>query len=592
MRDCIKRFEKPNLSKGRLFYYGKKEYFSRVAVYLVKMDIVFQGILSDERQWDTKSLSYRNIPFVNSDEIEANDTILRVFCEESVSSNILNDNIVDFIYTDIPEKKVIIYGAGYRGGLAFNSLSSGNYEILYFCDQSEEKQRNTYYEREVISPTELLSMKLDGIAVVVALDESIIESVASELEAQGLKECLLYRDPLEDIPNVMFADHFVRYLKRRVLDKGKKLILLGSSESLLQGERELAASNIQISYGISTKGANDAQDGKAEWFRAPFDLCYEDRDDIFVVYLGDDGDYLEQIAKETGIEEIYGTSARSTLHKIILDPNLGYNVKYGQEISINILSKVVSERQVTIGILGNSTSDLYYVPEKSWMSYLCDMALEHGISIKLLCGGVAGYNVAQETIKLMRDMIPLCPNMVVSYSRTNQFHRVQDNEGFIHPFTMSLYEAITHRMVKTRVYQYIPRIYDKDSVVSNAEHWMMQERIMHAICKEFGVVFHAFAQPNITEKKTYSSYDYELLECLDHSFLKRYHDTMGKISELVRGGAEKYPWCHDLSNIFDDCDGDVYIDYCHVTDRGNEIVAQRIFETIEDDLIRVWESIW
>lgn len=50
---------------------------------------------------------------------------------------------------------------------------------------------------------------------------------------------------------------------------------------------------------------------------------------------------------------------------------------------------------------------------------------------------------------------------------------------------------------------------------------------------------------------------------------------------------KSHPYIYDLSHIFDE--KDVYMDYCHVWENGNEIVADSIWKVIEPEVKAIME---
>jgi hypothetical protein len=68
----------------------------------------------------------------------------------------------------------------------------------------------------------------------------------------------------------------------------------------------------------------------------------------------------------------------------------------------------------------------------------------------------------------------------------------------------------------------------------------------------------------------------KLDEELGRNFSEVYKQIKVKIAE------KKYPWIFDLSNSFDG-DDYIYIDFCHVSPNGNEIIAKEISKLISND---------
>ncbi len=92
--------------------------------------------------------------------------------------------------------------------------------------------------------------------------------------------------------------------------------------------------------------------------------------------------------------------------------------------------------------------------------------------------------------------------------------------------------------------------------------------------------FFHFLQPNLPTKKTMNPYEVTLTARqgdmtppgIFEAFRLAYPKIVTKFSGL--------PYNHDLSHAFDDFQKSPYLDFCHVNEKGNQVIAQRIFETI------------
>lgn len=117
---------------------------------------------------------------------------------------------------------------------------------------------------------------------------------------------------------------------------------------------------------------------------------------------------------------------------------------------------------------------------------------------------------------------------------------------------------------------------------SFAENWVVQQRMMRAVCKEFGIKFISVLQPWLLEKKELSKYDSDIIE-LWYSENKAFRfETMKKIKKLI--STEEYSWINDFSNMFDKINEPIYFDGCHLYSKGNYFVASKIFDLIMEEL--------
>jgi hypothetical protein len=106
-----------------------------------------------------------------------------------------------------------------------------------------------------------------------------------------------------------------------------------------------------------------------------------------------------------------------------------------------------------------------------------------------------------------------------------------------------------------------------------AEIMMKNWELAHEIVTSRGGKFIAILQPAayIGKPKTdYLTLDQEL----GKNFVEVYRHIKEKIKE------RNHPWIHDLSDKFDGSDY-IYIDFCHVSPNGNEIIAKEISKVVK-----------
>ncbi len=124
----------------------------------------------------------------------------------------------------------------------------------------------------------------------------------------------------------------------------------------------------------------------------------------------------------------------------------------------------------------------------------------------------------------------------------------------------------------------------------------MQIKMMYAICNTLGIEYKAFLQPVLYNKKNIndSDIDVAILEGfmldISNKSLVAVEATekcimLQKNAVYFRKMAESItePWFYDLSDLFDN-ESRIYMDYCHVYEKGNKIIAKKIFEIIKYDI--------
>lgn len=242
------------------------------------------------------------------------------------------------------------------------------------------------------------------------------------------------------------------------------------------------------------------------------------------------------------------------------DPILGYT---SDKSGFIIFSNSDDENAFKIVTLGGSTSDPRLENLKSWSEYLFDKLSNMGIKVKIYVGGLSSYTVAQECLKLIKDVLVISPDLVISYSGVNDMTGSTNIEN--HYFNRDYYHAILNKMIskgyiknvlqgKYQIKQINLGLHDS---LDQCDFWIKCERIMHSVCYEFGIDFHG---------------------CLQ-GFLFKVFDNLEKLDEYKK--CKKYiadnnfAWLHDMTEIFNGNE-DVFYDLCHVFEKGNRIIAQNM----------------
>jgi hypothetical protein len=97
--------------------------------------------------------------------------------------------------------------------------------------------------------------------------------------------------------------------------------------------------------------------------------------------------------------------------------------------------------------------------------------------------------------------------------------------------------------------------------------------IVDRLARGFGFEVLYYWQPLVFDKSSPTPYEREEAEKLGwaRGFLGEVYDAVRTSTEL---GSERH--FHDLSRIFADARGLVFIDYCHTTESANDRIAQAI----------------
>ncbi len=288
------------------------------------------------------------------------------------------------------------------------------------------------------------------------------------------------------------------------------------------------------------------------------------------------------------------------------DPILGYadnpaatTLDYNSQPGFTIYGKGKDANQsLVIVTLGGSTTD-GNVPN-IWVQALQEMMAAEGINVEVYNGGVAGYSSSQELFKLIRDVIPLKPDLIISYNGVNDLGL--GDAVYKHPMVNNYQESIMNYLVQEppplvlpntiKVIQSMPwyanNKRNKSAVnygtivnIPPEKTWYRNVRMMHAVAGEFNIPYVVVLQPalgvgkygelNTSEKQMFTNaqgYQAEGYKTLLNAFYK-----------AAQLDCKKLDYCENLVDVFAGQTG-IYVDKMHVNDEGNRLVAGAIFDAL------------
>jgi hypothetical protein len=333
-----------------------------------------------------------------------------------------------------------------------------------------------------------------------------------------------------------------------------------------------------------------------------FDLLFEDLDGKFIAMAKPFNDNRDRLVRfmaalrlQHGVDYDMMLGREQQIYTV--DVNLGHSV-IGDLPGFKVFGDWRQRGGGTakkIVILGGSTSNAYEFSESQvvpWAEHLYHRLSALGDKVVIYCGGISNYTSSQELLKLIRDVVPLKPDIVVSYSGINdagqypvpRLHRNRDGRPFLAEETERFYRHATLKCPEGVIPYY------KNSVLLGlknklgaVEFWLNNMRMMNAIAREFSFLFMGILQPH------FGSGNYrrlpEMIRRLGNAslgqgvFEKNYVDFTAKAKAMLRD----YPYLLDYSGIFDESGNDVFIDLFRVSSKGNRIVAEHVHE----DMLRL-----
>lgn len=318
--------------------------------------------------------------------------------------------------------------------------------------------------------------------------------------------------------------------------------------------------------------------------------------DVLVIYLGDDIEYAYELLGRFGMEParnikwIKRYCVENLTKEYAFDPINGFEKvgNYPEFPGYVIYGNPYSEWATSICVMGGSSTDADWFFFKSWPEFLYEICIENNHNVIVMNGGVMGYAVQQELMKVLRDIPILKPDIVISFSGVNNNHLVNEYP-FLLDFNLKVCSIIDRDLPTVNLKRLKPfnGLKTKKDSFNRYEYWLNFEKTMHFYSSQYGANFYGILQPNLMSKKVLLPEEEEYLA--NRSFMGRYGLTPKEYSNITRGFSEyvrkeNQEWLVDMSHIFDEEDKSVYLDGIHVNERGNYVTAQNVYELIKDKL--------
>jgi hypothetical protein len=307
---------------------------------------------------------------------------------------------------------------------------------------------------------------------------------------------------------------------------------------------------------------------------------------------------------------MYSVTDGNSVTADMLDPHTGYSydtVRLDQDPDtpgfVVYPNDPNQRRGIKIVTLGGSTTDAQMSPDNNWPKNLRLYLMEEGIQATLFNGGVIGYKSYQETFKLIRDVLPLKPDLIITYDGINDYNigplmtRVEDTP-MTHPYQKALMLKLLS--IHSPVFPNIVTLFQKMNNIKSPmkyfggtpqkgvkpyEEWGKNIRLMQAVCNEFGVKHIAILQPVLGEG-TYMMNQREISGLIhkEKLFNKVNNEYLQHIWSYYKGARKicgELPFCLDFVDIFADSSA-VYSDQRHLNDKGNRFIAKSIASRLID----------
>jgi len=481
---------------------------------------------------------------------------------------------------------VYIYGAGFIGRKLLDYIQEKDIAVKGFIDSDFRKANSSILDKKIYAPDFLKTLKAGTVIIEAGKYYKEIDLKVSEyngtLDRYYFENMVVWQD------NAIWVDSD-RIFEGIIFcdwDFGDKVIYLcGKNDELAHRYYEIFKI-LDFECVYISRWSEELSETHDSQVRCVEDALLE-RDFIIIFYEAiteDDFQKLRNLGLERGRDfcdtrcNIWEKESYQRIQ--ILDINLGNTRKMQGNIpGIAVYGKNL-EKDCKIAVLGGSTSTSGYYRFKSWPEILYEMFSNNNVTI--FNGAVEGYSSSQELIKLVRDIVWLRPDIVLVFDGYNDVARNRSYNIFDIPYMNTIMEYADKNMVKEGLIKH--DIFHGIIPCENTiEVWLKNIEYMHAVCEINAIKFMAFMQPMFFSKANVLSKREIVMGKKWRLFFSGAEELVMQIKAFRNAAADivgSHRYMLDMSSIFDG--EDVYMDNCHVYEKGNEIIAREIYKAIKD----------
>ncbi len=563
----------------------------RFFVCLLKKGIYIKGFATDRKSMFNLKMYNKKIYDINmldrENSVVLYDTYLGGFDVE-LSKSVHNARVIN---PELTRKNVVIWGSGITGKRVFKILSEQGIKIECYID-SNRNLEGTYKCGLPVHTPEYIEKMPRKLTIIEAMErwEEIDLCLRGKYENR-FHFCFVEND--------VKKSHIGHYIKNMFDLKtwfgdfaffiGKKVYVYGTGNIESQLPKYLKL--LDIDFGGFLIDESDME-----------------RNAIYGIY---DVKYVEEVLNEKNyfiwvydkkrvrrLDELglighknyicfQGGNYEAANRKQIMDVNLGNNYLADSKYPGITVYGDDKEKDFKIAVLGNSTTDGKLFSFRSWPELMYDELHNKGLEhITVYNGGVVAYTSGQELLKLIRDVIPLKPDMIIVYDgfcdMTLRLPYLLTN-GYLNKIFKFASENMENDEVDGLFYEKNGSVYyGIETNQDRFEKWLSNMRTMHAIASDRNIRFYGFCQPMLSSKNGKTEDEKNILLSVDspvinHLINESFRKQLNQMTELP-------VYIQDLSHIFDD-EKDVYMDHCHVWEKGNQIIAREISRIILPEII-------
>ncbi len=561
---------------------GQKDRALAVFCRLLISEIYIDGFATDERDYIGKRAF--NKPIVDIRKLNSEDAV--VFIENECDGSLYNVcETIRVVNPKINKEKMVIFGVGKYGTEVYNKLAQKGLTQGIYCymDSNSEKCGAGKFKNNlpIYNPHILFELERDFSVIEGA--EKYME-MDEQLERSGcLQERFYYKEDRYDYLKYLWGyDKNVELRIGTLADMGKAF---GGKTIFIYGNITNGAIKtakmlklLDYRFGGFLIEKKDADKEKSNHYPIVF---LEDvlKDENFYILLSNDNKKecakrLQELGLKKGIDYNFTTLfGWGSVKKSMWDINLGYTYDEGSQYPGIAVYGEEDETDYKIAILGNSTTGDRFtdMDDKCWPLFLYEKCKDKKVTI-YNCG-CNGYTSSQELIKLIRDVLPLKPELIIVY---DGFIDICENDE--KPFAFSYLTKLLEMAKGDREVQIYKGVDRRGSIFQD---WLSNIEMMKTIAQIRECDFLAFLQPSRFYVEKEDIDEYFLTSTLFwNDEAKNQHIAFRQ--ELRRVLAQgKYDYIYDLTEIFNHSP-EIYIDACHVYEAGNRVIAENILNKMNE----------
>lgn len=549
-----------NINRDSVFLFAKL-FFRRIDI---------KGFVTDEEEYVGEM--YMNRPILALEQVIQNDNSILLVSDE-VSENrkkILPETKVllwsDALEMDsnLKQHKIIIYGTGYGADQLEKNLLREGIEVSLYC-VTKINNDTQYKGKKIIEVTELEEYD-DYCIIISVMTDQYRKEILQTL--YGFSNYIYEKEALDVTEDELWQMNLIQGIDKAV--KNNKKIYLYSKKDVWSELIE----EVLSTYGIEVSGYVYASEDRKQNIESLFSVAFEGIEDKFIII---NETWKEHFVKARENVELAGFSWEAgnytgfQMYTLSDEVILGKWKHYRDALVLNTIPYTKDkpgwrvygneeDEAIKIMILGGSTSAEYYHVE-NWISRLYKKLIKKGIRATIYNGAHPGEDIVDEILRLLRDGYILAPHIVISMSGVNNTSYKDAANQFNEINILGLVKS----SLPDDGY-YCSGVYSGESLYS---FWQRNMKLLKVITEFYGAEFLGFLQPMNIGMLHMDLWEKSVFELEKHI----------EAAREFRISASDGKGYVNLIDLFEHRN-EMYFDLCHYTDRGHEIIANKVFESI------------